>query len=127
MKIEEILKTTTEEIARMISTKTVIGEHITIEGRTIIPVTRVSFGFGSGGGEGKRKEGEEGFGGGGGGGAVVQPIAFLVISKDDAQLLVIQGKGVISQLTEAIPEIMEKYKSLREERRKEEPSSTGEE
>jgi sporulation protein YtfJ len=127
MKIEEILKTTTEEIARMISTKTVIGEHITIEGRTIIPVTRVSFGFGSGGGEGKKKEGEEGFGGGGGGGAVVQPIAFLVVSKDEAQLLVIQGKGVISQLTEAIPEIMEKYKSLREEHRKEEPSKTVEE
>lgn len=127
MKIEEILKTATEEIARMISTKTVIGEHIEIEGRTIIPVTKVSFGFGSGGGEGKRKEGEEGFGGGGGGGAVVQPIAFLIVSKDDVKLLVIQGKGVISQLAEVIPEIMEKCKSRTEECRDEEPPMTGKE
>jgi len=63
MKIEEILKTVTEEIANMISTKTVIGEQMTFEGKTIIPVTKVSFGFGSGGGEGKGKTGEEGFGG----------------------------------------------------------------
>jgi len=55
MKVDEILKTVTEEITNMISTKTVIGEPITLEGKTIIPVTKVSFGFGSGGGEGKGK------------------------------------------------------------------------
>ena len=49
MKVEDIIKTVTEEISNMISTKTVIGEHIAIEGKTIIPVTKVSFGFGSGG------------------------------------------------------------------------------
>ena len=124
MKIEDILKTVTDEIAGMISTKTVIGEHITIEGFTIIPVTKVSFGFGSGGGEGKRKDGDEGTGAGGGAGAVVEPIAFLVVSKEDVQLLTIKGKGTISQLVEVIPEIMEKYKSLREERKKEEKSET---
>jgi hypothetical protein len=59
MKVEEISKTVTEEIANMISTKTVIGEHITMEGRTIIPATKVNFGFGSGGGEGKDKTGQE--------------------------------------------------------------------
>lgn len=123
MKIEDILKTVADEIAGMISTKTVIGEHITIEGFTIIPVTKVSFGFGSGGGEGKRKDGDEGTGAGGGAGAVVEPIAFLVVSKEDVQLLTIKGKGAISQLAEVIPEIMEKYKSLREERKKEESKS----
>ena len=127
MKMEETLKIASEEIARMISTKTVIGEHIVVNGRTIIPVTRVSIGFGSGGGEGRKKEGEEGFGGGAGAGAVIQPIAFLVVSKEDVQLLTIRGKGAVSQLTEVLPEIMEKYRSIREERKKEEPSETGEE
>ena len=121
MQVEEILKTVTDRVANMISTKTVIGESTTIEGKTIIPITRVSFGFASGGGEGKAKAGDVGTGSGGGAGAVIQPIAFLVVSKEDVQLLVIKGKGVVSQLTEMIPEIMEKYKSIREERKEEEP------
>jgi sporulation protein YtfJ len=115
MNLEETLKVLTEEIANMISTKTVIGEHITIEGRTIIPVTKVSFGFGSGGGEGKAKAGDQGAGSGGGGGACIQPIAFLVVSKEEVQLFAIKDKGVIERISAVIPEIMEKCKSMKEE------------
>ncbi len=122
MKVEEILKVVTEEIASMISTKTVIGEHITIEGRTIIPVTKVCFGFGSGGGEGKGKIGEEGFGGGGGGGGAIQPVAFIVVSREDVKVYSLEEKGIISQLAEVIPEIMEKCKCSEEEGKKEEKS-----
>ncbi len=118
MKVEELLKTVSEEIARMISTKTVIGEQITVGDRTMIPVVKVSFGFGSGGGEGKGNG--EGAGSGGGGGACVEPIAFLVVSTEGVQLVNIKGKGVISQLVDALPEIMEKYESIKEERKKEE-------
>ncbi len=112
MKAEEILKAVTEEITNMISTKTVIGEQITIEGKTIIPVTKVSFGFGSGSGEGKKKEGDEGTGGGGGGGACVTPVAFLIVSKEDVRVFALKEKGVIAQIAEVIPEIMEKCKSI---------------
>ena len=122
MKVDEILRTVTEEIANMISTKTVIGEHITLEGKTIIPVTKVSFGFGSGGGEGKSKTGEEGFGGGGGGGGVIQPVAFIVVSREDIKVYSLKEKGIISQLAEVIPEIMEKCKCSEEEGKKEEKS-----
>ena len=122
MKVDEILRTVTEEIANMISTKTVIGEHITLEGKTIIPVTKVCFGFGSGGGEGKCKTGEEGFGGGGGGGGVIQPVAFIVVSREDVKVYSLKEKGIISQLAEVIPEIMEKFKCSEEEGKKEEKS-----
>ncbi len=118
MKVDEILKTVTEEIARMITTKTVIGEYITLEGKTIIPVTKVCFGFGSGGGEGKGKTGEEGFGGGGGGGGAIQPVAFIVVSKEDVKVYSLKEKGIISQLAEVIPEIMEKCKCSDEEGKK---------
>lgn len=120
MNLEENLKVITEEIANMISTKTVVGEHIIIEGRTIIPVTKVSFGFGSGGGEGKGKAGDQGAGGGGGGGACVQPIAFLVVSKEDVQVFAIKEKGMIERISALIPEIMEKCKPMKEESKKEE-------
>ncbi len=122
MKVEDILKTVTEEIANMISTKTVIGEHITLEGKTIIPVTKVSFGFGSGGGEGKGKTGEEGFGGGGGGGGAIQPVAFIVVSRDDVKVYSLKEKGIISQLSEVIPDIMEKCKCSEDEGKKVEKS-----
>ena len=127
LKLDEILKNVTEEIADMISTKTVIGEAITIAGKTIIPVTSVSFGFGSGGGEGRKKDGEEGTGGGGGGGAVIKPVAFLVISGDDVKLLTIRGKGTIQELTELIPEIAEKIKSIKGSKKKEEDKGETEE
>lgn len=115
MNLEETLKVLTEEIANMISTKTVVGEHIIIEGRTIIPITKVSFGFGSGGGEGKGKAGDQGAGSGGGGGASVQPIAFLVVSKEDVQVFAIKEKGMIERISGLIPEIVEKFKSMKEE------------
>jgi sporulation protein YtfJ len=120
MNLEESLKVITEEIANMISTKTVIGEHIIIEGRTIIPITKVSFGFGSGGGEGKGKAGDQSSGAGGGGGACVQPVAFLVVSKEDVQLFALKEKGIIERISAVIPEIMEKCKSMKEECNKEE-------
>lgn len=118
MTFEESLKIITEEIASMISTKTVVGEHISIEGRTIIPVTKVSFGFGSGAGEGKGKTGDLGSGSGGGGGACIQPIAFLVVSKDDVKLFSLREKGTMEQITAIIPELLEKCKSMKEECKK---------
>ena len=124
MIVEDLLKTITEEITNMVSTKTVIGEHIIVEGKTIIPVTKVSFGFGSGGGEGKKKAGEEGTGGGGGGGASIQPVAFLVVTAEDVQLFSIKGKGTLAQLAETMPEMMEKYKSMVEEKSKEKTGET---
>lgn len=124
MQVEEILKTVTDRVATMISTKTVIGESITLEGKTIIPITRVSFGFGSGGGEGKGKAGDVGTGSAGGAGAVIQPIAFLVVSREDVRVFAVHGKGVIAQLSEVIPEIMEKYRSIKEEHGKEEQPGT---
>jgi len=117
--VEELLKTVTEKLAEMVETKTVVGDPITVEGRTILPVTKVSFGFGSGGGEGKGKEGEGG-GSGGGGGASIEPIAFLVISKDDVKLANIKGKGALSELIGLIPEMMEKYKTFKAPEKKEE-------
>jgi sporulation protein YtfJ len=118
MAVEDLLKIVTEEITTMISTKTVIGEHITVDGRTIIPVTKVTFGFGSGGGEGKKTErGNGGIGGGGGGGATVQPIAFLVVTPDDIKLLTIKEKGVVTQIADIVPGLLDKSKSIIEGRK----------
>jgi sporulation protein YtfJ len=112
MAAEDLIKIITEEIAEMISTKTVIGEYITVEGTTIIPVTKVTFGFGSGGGESGSDEQNKGVGGGGCGGATVIPIAFMVITPGDVKLLTIKERGVVTQIAEIMPELLETSKSV---------------
>ncbi|HEY3249054.1 MAG TPA: spore germination protein GerW family protein [bacterium] len=62
--------------------KTVVGEPIQVNGRTIIPIASVQYGFGMGGGQGpKAEEGKQAPAGGGGGGAArIEPVAFLEIT-----------------------------------------------
>ena len=79
--VEKLLKTAMGEIERMLNTKTVVGEPMTIEGNTLIPLVSVGFGFGAGGGSGsgKMKSGDAGEGAGGGtaGGGGVKPVARI--------------------------------------------------
>lgn len=128
MSVENIIKEVTSELERMVNTKTVIGEPVEAAGKTIIPVIKVSFGFGSGGGEGKGDKGETGFGGGGGAGAKIEPIAFIVVSEDEARLLTISGKTNFGKIIESVPEVIEKLKSVKSKMgKKEEKSEVAEE
>lgn len=74
------------------SVKTVFGEPLQIDGRTIIPVAKVRYGFGVGfGGMGRgKKEREEqepsGEGGGGGAGVSVTPVALLEITGQETKV-----------------------------------------
>ncbi|MGB6896264.1 MAG: spore germination protein GerW family protein [Dehalococcoidia bacterium] len=87
--VENIAQTITERL----SARTIYGDPVTIDGRTIIPVARISFGFGGGSGRGRgrrrraeRPQGEEGGpetgggGGGGGGGGMVRPVGFIELT-----------------------------------------------
>lgn len=113
MSVENIIKEVTGELERLVTTKTVIGEPVEAVGKIIIPVTKVSFGFGSGGGEGKGDKGETCFGGGGGAGAKIEPIAFIVVSEDEARLLAISGKTDFGKIIESVPEVIDKLKSVK--------------
>ena len=78
--VENLFNTTITEIERMLNTKTVVGEPITVEGNTLIPLVNVGFGFGVGSGEGTEQEKGSGHGGGTGGGGGVKPVALIVIN-----------------------------------------------
>lgn len=128
MSVENIIKEITGELERLVTTKTVIGEPVEAAGKTIIPVTKVSFGFGSGGGEGKSDKGETGFGGGGGAGAKIEPIAFIVVSEDEARLLTISGKTDLGKIIESVPDVIDKLRSVKSKmENKEEKSEVSEE
>jgi uncharacterized spore protein YtfJ len=103
--VEKLFKTAIEEIERMLSTKRVVGEPITVEGNTLIPLVSVGFGFGAGGASGMcpvKADKTEGYGGGTGGGGGVKPIAVIIINKDGVRLESI--KGAAGSLLEKVAE-----------------------
>jgi uncharacterized spore protein YtfJ len=65
--------------------RTVYGEPITAEGKTIVPIAKVRYGFG--GGSGRRTGGEAGEGGGGGGGVVARPVGYIEVSSDGTRFV----------------------------------------
>ena len=121
--VENLVKTTLGEIEKVLSTRTVVGEPITVEGATLIPLISVGFGFGAGGGQGRgeAKQKGEGAGGGTGGGAWIRPKAVIIIDKEGVRVEPIMG-GVsfaLEKIGEAIPRMVEKFIEKREERKKE--------
>jgi len=94
--IEALMQTTMESLKEMVDVNTIVGDPVeTPNGTIIIPISRVSFGFASGGGEYKEKSQDVNyedsqklpFAGGTGAGVSVQPVAFMVVSKDNMKLL----------------------------------------
>jgi uncharacterized spore protein YtfJ len=121
--VENMVKTTLGEIEKVISTKTVVGEPITAEGKTIIPLISIGFGFGGGGGSGKgeAQRSGEGTGGGTGGGAWVRPVAVIIIDKEGARVEPVRGgiSAAIEKLSEIPPRTAEKIMEKWQERKKE--------
>ena len=117
--VESLVKTTLGEIEKVLSTKTVVGEPLTIDGTTLIPLISAGFGFGAGGGTGKgeSKQKGEGTGGGTGGGAWVKPVAVIVVTKEGVRVEPIMGSlaGAIEKLGETIPQMIEKWWERRKE------------
>ena len=120
--VENLTKTTLGEIEKVLSSRTVVGEPMTIEGTTLIPLISVGFGFGAGGGQGRgeAKQKGEGAGGGTGGGAWIRPKAIIIVDKEGVRVEPVMG-GVsfaLEKASEAIPRIIERYLQKSEEREK---------
>jgi uncharacterized spore protein YtfJ len=111
--VENLVKTTMGEIEKMLTTKTVVGDPIMIDGKTVIPLIAVGFGFGAGGGTGKMnvRQPQEGTGAGTGGGAGIRPIAMIISDKDGIRIEPIKGglASALEKMTETcVPMMMKK-------------------
>jgi uncharacterized spore protein YtfJ len=110
--VKELLKTTLGELERVLSSRTVVGEPIEIQGQTLIPLSSVGFGFGAGGGTGKapKTEAAEGTGAGTGGGGGIKPVAVIVVSQEGVRIEPIKGgtASVFEKIGESIGKAMEK-------------------
>lgn len=106
--VQQIAKTTLEELEKALTSKTVVGESIVVGGNTIIPLVSVGFGFGAGSAVDKSPGKGEGGGTGGGGG--VKPVAVIVINDDGVRLETIKpgAAPVLEKVVEAIGKVREK-------------------
>jgi uncharacterized spore protein YtfJ len=75
------IKTTVEEIRKVLNIENVIGETIETDEFLLLPVTRMGMGFGAGEAEGKGQDNMGGAGYGAGGAAGIEPIAMVVVHK----------------------------------------------
>lgn len=116
--VKDVLKTSLEELERVLDTKTVVGEPMVVEGNTLIPLISIGFGFGAGGGTGKSKksnDAEVGAGTGGGGG--IRPVALVIINKD-GDVRVESIKSGMASAFEHIGETVGKVMQQKQERDK---------
>ncbi|MDP3065113.1 MAG: spore germination protein GerW family protein [Methanobacteriaceae archaeon] len=82
MDIQDPIKTTVEEIRKVLNIENVIGEVIETEDKVMIPVTKFGMVFGAGMGEGEVPTGQGGGkGAGAGGGVGIEPVAMIVVFK----------------------------------------------
>ena len=83
--IRNLFEKAVDEIERLLNSKTVVGEPITVQGATLIPLVNVGFGFGVGTGQGDDPAKGRGRGGGTGGGGV-KPVALVVIEESGVRV-----------------------------------------
>ncbi|MGL5379981.1 GerW family sporulation protein [Clostridium sp.] len=114
--VENLMRSTMENLRDMIDVNTVIGEAVeTKDGSFIIPISKVTFGFASGGSEFAKEENHDSklpFGGGSGAGVTVKPVAFLVVREDAVRLLPVDSNNSYDRLIDSIPSILNTFKGF---------------
>ena len=110
--ISDLMETTLQKIREMIDANTIIGEPVTtVDGITLIPVSKVSVGLAGGGSDlTKKQEPHNAFGGGIGAGVKVEPVAFIIAKSDGVRLLHISPPATttVDRLIEQAPELIDK-------------------
>ncbi len=122
--VNGLMVETMEKIRSMVDVNTIIGDPIvTQDGTTLIPISKVTFGFGSGGTDFKSKHSAPDaplcFGGGGGAGVSVTPVAFLIVSGDNARVIPVNmpADSTTDRLIEMIPDAVSGIQNLIANRR----------
>lgn len=115
MEHKEALDAIASQLEKFMTTKTVVGEPISVGNVTLVPIQAVSFGFGSGGSEGKAEKGS-GTGGGAGAGAKLRPMAIVAVKDGDVQVFNLGNRTTVEVIAEKIPELIEKLKRAKTEK-----------
>jgi len=88
MNATDLLQKMSETLGSTATVRSVFGEPIHANGRTIVPVAKVAYAFGGGFGAGKHSASDrQGEGGGGGGGVRAFPAGVLEITDNNTRFV----------------------------------------
>ena len=87
-----------------ITTKTVVGDAITIGDTIILPLVDVSFGVGAGAFEGDKKNN-----GGGGLAGKMSPCAVLVIQNGTTKLVNVKNQDGLTKVLDMVPDFVNRF------------------
>ena len=116
--LNNLIKTTMESLCTMVDADTIVGKPITsLDGTTIIPISKVSFGFITGGTDFNlaycsNDNPDLPFGGGSGAGVTLNPVSFIVVKDDTVRFLNVESDNPYEKLAEIVPDIIDTVKDL---------------
>lgn len=112
--INQLIQNSMEKIKGLIDSSTVIGEKVeTVDGTTIIPISRVSVGYVVGGGEyadlsSKHTHSKFPMAGGSSGGMSISPVGFLVEKEGEVTFVNIEDKSMYQTILNTVNMILRK-------------------
>jgi len=112
--LSEMMRSAMEKVHEMVDTNTIVGQPITtMDGVTLIPISKVSFGVGGGGAD-YGKSSKDGFGGGAGAGVKIDPVAFLVIKDGVTRVLpvAVPPATTVDRIVDMAPGIIDKVENI---------------
>ena len=89
-----------------ITSKTVVGEAVTVGDTIIVPLVDVSFGVGAGAFAQDKKNN-----GGGGMGGKMTPSAVLVVSNGSTKLIDVKNNDGVGKILDMVPDVINKFTS----------------
>ncbi len=89
---------------QFISSKTVVGDAITVGDTIILPLVDVSFGVGAGASSAEKKDN-----GAGGLGGKISPSAVLVIKDDNIRLVNVKNQDAVTKILDMVPDFVNKF------------------
>ena len=95
---------------QVVSSKTVVGDPITVKDMVLIPLVDVTFGLGAGASNGEKKD--KGMGGLGG---KITPSAVLVIKDNTTRLVNIRNQDTMTKLFDMVPDLLDRLKERKED------------
>lgn len=119
--LPNMLESTIEKIRDMVKANTVVGDPITVENTTLIPISKISIGLGGGGFDLTSKKDarqDDPFGGGVAAGVKVTPVAFLVIKDGNVRMLpvALPANTTADRIVEMVPDTLDKITNFIESR-----------
>lgn len=106
--INQLLKIAMDSLKELIDVNIIVGEKITYNNLSVVPISKVKCGFVSGGiDQNKKYESDDlnPFGGGAGGTVTITPVAFLAFVDNDVKILHLDDNPhVLEKIIDFIPQ-----------------------